>query len=276
MRYPGLVSGALLLFISTPDAAPRFPAPASLELFDLGSAALIKSADPQIMNLPVIQREGPIGASIQIDIDPAIEAVRFAVFRQVPRGISFSHGIAVSENWIMSQKDFAIATVTNAGIDPEPMILEVLFFRESKQPPVARSILVVNFTDTTTLNTEAKTAIQKVEELPAGAIIAPPEEVKATIPDAISAVHENRDLEQARTLLNSGDISSARQILEFMAARGSAKGARALGETYDPAYLKNVLIAGLKPDPALAQKWYSRAVELGDSESKERLSAFAR
>jgi TPR repeat protein len=75
--------------------------------------------------------------------------------------------------------------------------------------------------------------------------------------------------------MQSGDIAAARLLFEELARKQSAKGARALAETYDPEVLKSVLIAGLRPDIEKAKKWYQRAAELGDGEAAARVSALS-
>nr|WP_294507344.1 hypothetical protein [uncultured Rhodopila sp.] len=76
-------------------------------------------------------------------------------------------------------------------------------------------------------------------------------------------------------MLAMKDISAARALYEYAANAGSARGARALAETYDPDFLRRLGAIGPKPDLALAAAWYRKAASLGDdtAEAKVRLLA---
>jgi TPR repeat protein len=72
-----------------------------------------------------------------------------------------------------------------------------------------------------------------------------------------------------------GDFSGARRFYSSAAQQGDAAAARNLGRLYDPAYLKQVALGGIDPDPALARHWYERAVRLGDTEAGPLLQALS-
>lgn len=69
-------------------------------------------------------------------------------------------------------------------------------------------------------------------------------------------------LSHGRNLERVGYFAGARLFFERAAEAGSAEGARALGETYDPVEFQKLRVHGMTPDPALARKWYDRAREL--------------
>jgi TPR repeat protein len=74
-------------------------------------------------------------------------------------------------------------------------------------------------------------------------------------------------------LIASGDIAAARTMFERVAEAGEAAGAFALAETYDPAVLRALrLRGGIKADPALAQRWYEKAREMGSAAAAERIA----
>ena len=81
---------------------------------------------------------------------------------------------------------------------------------------------------------------------------------------------------RAKTLLGSGDVSGARAIFETLALQGSAAGAMAMGETYDPVVLRTMVVKGLEPDPEKARKWYLKAEALGGPDARSRLNELAR
>ena len=72
-----------------------------------------------------------------------------------------------------------------------------------------------------------------------------------------------------------GDVSGARRFFASAAAQGHAAAARALGRLYDPAYLKQMALGGIDPDPALARQWYEQAVAMGDVEAGPLLEALS-
>lgn len=82
-------------------------------------------------------------------------------------------------------------------------------------------------------------------------------------------------MERASSLLANNDVSSARLLYEHLANNGSARAALAMGQTYDPAYLRSIDPKGLKADVAKARQWYKRAADMGDQEAPSRLSGLA-
>jgi hypothetical protein len=88
-------------------------------------------------------------------------------------------------------------------------------------------------------------------------------EVRELAPSAISAADEQSMLRRAHELIERGHLSGARLIFEHLALQQSALGAFALAETCDEKFLKTMRVEGRHADPALAEKWYRRAAELG-------------
>lgn len=89
----------------------------------------------------------------------------------------------------------------------------------------------------------------------------------------LSRGEEEALLKRGNVLLKNGDVSAARLNFETLASRGSAIGAFALAQSYDPEFLKTMSVAGLRPDVAKAREWYRKAAELGSKEAALRLSA---
>lgn len=67
------------------------------------------------------------------------------------------------------------------------------------------------------------------------------------------------------------DVSAARKLYEQAADLGSAAAAKGLARTYDPRYVQNLGIVGMRPDITMAAGWYDRAAALGDRESAQRM-----
>jgi TPR repeat protein len=68
------------------------------------------------------------------------------------------------------------------------------------------------------------------------------------------------------------DISAARRLYTYAAEAGSGPAAAALGRTYDPTFLDRMGAQGIRPDPALAARWYRQAIALGESQAATALS----
>jgi len=71
------------------------------------------------------------------------------------------------------------------------------------------------------------------------------------------------------------DISAARRFYEYAANAGSAHASTALARTFDPNFLSELGVIGLKPDPAQAAVWYHKAAELGDRNAETRLQSLS-
>lgn len=78
---------------------------------------------------------------------------------------------------------------------------------------------------------------------------------------------EDKMLKRGTTLLSQNDIAGARLVFHYLASHGSAKGAFALAESYDPRKLAGRHIAGITPDANQARTWYTRAAEMGSKEA---------
>ena len=83
-------------------------------------------------------------------------------------------------------------------------------------------------------------------------------------------------LRRGDTMLQQGDVRSARLYFEQAAEAGSGQGAIAAAKTYDPVFLATIDAPGLQSDVARAIKWYRVAsAASGDQYAAERLKALA-
>ena len=83
----------------------------------------------------------------------------------------------------------------------------------------------------------------------------------------LPADQEDKMLKRGSTLLTQNDIAGARLVFHYLASHGSAKGAFALAESFDPKKLAGRHIAGVTPDANQARTWYTRAAEMGSKEA---------
>jgi TPR repeat protein len=72
-------------------------------------------------------------------------------------------------------------------------------------------------------------------------------------------------------MLDLGDVSAARLLYMRAMELGSGTAAMALAKTYDPTFLADHDLRGVKPDPAEATRWYQKAADMGLTQAKERL-----
>ncbi len=98
---------------------------------------------------------------------------------------------------------------------------------------------------------------------------AAPAQQQATAEQAMAELYAAR----GDDMLEIRDLSAARRFYETAANAGSGRAAMALGRTYDPAFLSQMQVIGLRPDPALAATWYRRAADLGVPEAAAELRA---
>jgi TPR repeat protein len=85
-----------------------------------------------------------------------------------------------------------------------------------------------------------------------------------TAPEAAAEqrARAERLLARGEAYLANGNVMGARDFFERAADAGLAAGALQLAVTYDPVELKRLEVQGVKPDVALARKWYERARQL--------------
>lgn len=63
-------------------------------------------------------------------------------------------------------------------------------------------------------------------------------------------------LERAKTLLNEGDLTGARELLQTMQADKTPDAAWAMARSYDPRFVKGLTNANAQPDVSKAAHWY--------------------
>ncbi len=71
---------------------------------------------------------------------------------------------------------------------------------------------------------------------------------------------------RGNSLLEEGDIASARSFYERAYRLGNERAARPLARTYDPLVLKSLGVKGLRADPEKALAWYAKARTAGEEE----------
>lgn len=82
-------------------------------------------------------------------------------------------------------------------------------------------------------------------------------------------------IKRGQDLLASGDILSARLLLQRAAEARAARAALLLATTYDPNLLKQLGADGPLADIAQARNWYQKAREWGEPDAQRQLDALA-
>jgi hypothetical protein len=112
---------------------------------------------------------------------------------------------------------------------------------------------------------------------PSGPAAPPPPAVAEAMPASprlvLSAVEIEELLTRGDTFLRMGDVTSARLFYERAANAGDGEGAMRMGATFDPTFLGRAGLGGARGDPAKAQSWYRRAIDLSGGQIKQRPSA---
>jgi TPR repeat protein len=82
-------------------------------------------------------------------------------------------------------------------------------------------------------------------------------------------------LKRGEGFIASGDLASARLVLQRAAEAGEAQAALSLAGTFDPIVLDKLGLQGQKADIEKARIWYQRAQELGSAAAPRRLQLLA-
>jgi hypothetical protein len=117
--------------------------------------------------------------------------------------------------------------------------------------------------------------VPAIKQAPAEIARQQPESAQPTAPDLITRQLDRDEVtslvKRGETFIMSGDLASARLVLQRAAEAGDVHAALALAGTFDP----NLLGNGLGADAAMARLWYVRAARLGSAEAAQRLQQLA-
>jgi hypothetical protein len=96
---------------------------------------------------------------------------------------------------------------------------------------------------------------------------------RPSVPDPAQATEIDALLRRGDELLAARDISAARRMFEHAATASGGAAAAALqaGKTYDPNFLAEIGARKIPAQPARAIYWYTRALEHGSVEARERM-----
>lgn len=236
---------------------------------------------------------GPAGKPIRLPVSlkgGKSEEYSFLMFRGLPPKITLSAGFRLKESWAVSLRDMENLTLETPADYQGAFNLEILLIKGRDTPAESKIIAVeivsqdIQLPPSSALSQvqpgpQLLTAAPRTVEPERPAVVMRPQQAatparasRLTIPVADEQVMMHR----AEALLQNKDVASARLLFEHLARSGSGRAALAMGKTFDPAFLRNIEAAGVKPDVDKARAWYRQASELGDQEAASRLSSLAR
>ncbi len=191
-------------------------------------------------------------------------------FRGLPPEVSLTSGFQTSDAWFVSLSEAdslnLIADESFAGV----FDMKVELIRGKGLGPLTRTVKV----SISNAPANATASVGNIRNETAGdSGEAAAEAAPDPQSEPLSPGQERRLMALAETLLEQKDIAAARLVYARLARLGSVDAAYTLAQTYDPAFLSRFPIAGLKPDPEKAKRWYKAAAALGSREAPERLTA---
>jgi hypothetical protein len=221
---------------------------------------------------------------------------RFVMVRGLPPTFKMSAGFRTKDAWLVSVTDFNGLQLIPDDNFVGDLSLQFLLFKGKDSTPEEQTVVVrIQPQDAPPNNLPTNaTASAPVEPLPGTiasarpAPISPPRDQVAAIPvepraekpaarpavkRQIPPAEEEALMKRASEFIENADIAAARLIYEALAFKGSAQAAFAMGQTFDPEFLRNFPVGGLKADVEKAKKWYKKAVEMGSPEAQNRLAA---
>lgn len=177
-------------------------------------------------------------------------------------------GIVYSNSdWLLSVSAEAL-TSAEKDVEPTTVLRKADLPKPVAGPPVELAAAAAGPTVTRATESQPEQPAPQDDAVETLTVEKSAPEVTATAPRPEDAVHyagtgEKTDnhVSRAKALMETGDIASARQLLEYAARRGNASAMMVLAQTYDPGFLLKMDIHGIRPDVDKAMAWYQRAAE---------------
>jgi hypothetical protein len=191
----------------------------------------------------------------------------FIMFHGLPPGLGLSAGFRVNEVWAVSLKDVSQLALSAPQDYSGTFNLTAILHRGKQATSLTYAFKVTLMTAS-----EATSATRQETATPPNAAHGSPETEKAALP----LTQEAELLDRAERLFKNGDFVSARLIYGALAERGSQKAALRMAKTYDPEVLGSFFMVGIKPNLEKARHWYTRAMELGAVEARDRLNVLSK
>jgi hypothetical protein len=206
----------------------------------------------------VADTSGIAGKKIPLSIASSVNASEDDLFEitGVPAEATLTAGECYNDFWLLRRKDLPSLAIVTPEWFTQKITIAVTRTGGANRLPFTRSMTV-------------NVSIGAV----AGSAIEVPPPVPAASSGYVRSQNEAGQFEKAYEKFKQGDVAGARAVFEYLAAKGDAEAAVAMGETFDPIVLRQIYVKGLKPDAAAAAAWYKKAQQLGDAKARVRLNA---
>ncbi len=261
-------------------------------------ASVVVRADPTIAVQPIAGVSGaPIALDLQIDPVPGIDSS--LVISGLPEGAGLSAGIETSRgSWLIDAAALPdLHLFTPLGTTGSYDLRVQLVAADGKV--VDSKVLPVSLSPgqtgpLTSMASQQPKDQSRVADAHGPADVAnKSNDVAAVAPSAtgqlaqvsgstaampftpITSIDPSVIVNQADTLLERGDIETARTLYEQAANAGNAEAALKAGMTYDPLYLnaEAAAIGQSNAEPGTSLVWYARAIGLGSRDAEPRRDA---
>jgi hypothetical protein len=209
---------------------------------------------------------------LQIELQPpALSDQLFVAITGIPNQFAVSPGVRSGFGWLLMAKELKSLTITAPdSFDGRFPISVQLFDKEHKVAATGTAFISIRGGKAARPSAGAISAAQMAQApMPSSSRPVPEDQGESA---SSAPEDEAAELARADKLMKSGDISAARLVLETLSDQGSGKAAHALGLTFDPIFFKSNFIRGMAPDPAKAEFWYKKAVELGYRDAGSSIS----
>ncbi len=223
---------------------------------------------------------GPPGQPLPLQIrTPGGETDQsgLVMIRGVPEPLTLSAGFRTGDTWMVSLKELDTLTIDvpddfEGAFDYE--VILVLATSDNRESRTA-SVTIADVTEALPASDDEPNADRRLTSASAQDPVPPAETGQSAPAPRLSPSVAQPMLDQAATLLQNGDIASARLLYEHLAKQGSALGALSLAKTYDAEVLLGLGVVGMRPDEAEALRWYEVAAELGSEPAQQRLETLS-
>lgn len=244
-------------------SAPGFGAPATRLHF-------VKDATPAF-SVEAIAGVSGAAIPVKIRLPPQTEGEanaaptrRFLMLKGIPEGVTLSSGFRNRSSWLVAAHEAGDLKLQVPATYQGSFTLEILLYRGEQESPQSQTISVQ-------ISPAQAPAAVAAAQSPPGAEAKKPEQQAA--PSGVAKEEDAALLHQGEKHLSDGNIVFARVLFEELAARGSAQGAFAMAQTYDPAVLDQLHVVGMQGDQERAKYWYRKAAELGNNPPLDVLSS---
>lgn len=244
---------------------------AGFEVFPPRRPLMLVQNQKQIAELKVGDVDGAPGRPIPLNIQVlnAASTDELFIMTGIPEGFTLDPGGYLGKFWAVNSKVMPALTLTAPQNYSGSFTVSIVRRRDGAPSTASASFKV------TIRNPVA--AVPAPAPAVAAATATVPPSPQPERPKAVRKANPNEAAYMARgkALFDAGDISAARAVFENLALQGSAAGAMALGETYDPLALRARMVKGLEADIEKARMWYLKAEELGGLDARKLLNELA-